>query len=309
MKFTGLHHITMITGDAQDNVDFYGDAPGPPPRQEDRQLRPARGLPPLLRRRAGRARLDPHLVRVPRRAAGPRRHRRRSTRSSSASPTRPRSTSGSSASRARRARGDGACASPTTTGSQLELVVADLGNAPLRAEHPEIPAEHAIVGLEGARAYGAFARRRGALLTDVARLHLRGRRRVPCSTAPSATSAGPTTRRRRAAAAGRGQRPPHRVGLAATRTTSRWQERIARRPAATSPTSATATTSSRSTSASRAASCSRSRRCAPASPSTRTRSTSARRCACRSSTSTCARSSSGRCAPWTTRARAGVEAA
>src|ERR1700754_2483475 len=26
MKFTGLHHITMITGDAQETARFYGDA-------------------------------------------------------------------------------------------------------------------------------------------------------------------------------------------------------------------------------------------------------------------------------------------
>jgi glyoxalase family protein len=38
-------------------------------------------------------------------------------------------------------------------GLHLELVVADDGNPPLRAEHPEIPAEHAILGVEGARAY------------------------------------------------------------------------------------------------------------------------------------------------------------
>src|SRR3954465_5273792 len=28
MKFTGLHHITMITGDAQQNAAFYGDLLG-----------------------------------------------------------------------------------------------------------------------------------------------------------------------------------------------------------------------------------------------------------------------------------------
>ena len=28
MKFTGLHHITMITGDAQANARFYGDLLG-----------------------------------------------------------------------------------------------------------------------------------------------------------------------------------------------------------------------------------------------------------------------------------------
>jgi glyoxalase family protein len=38
-------------------------------------------------------------------------------------------------------------------GLRFELVVADDGNPPLRAEHAEVPAEHAILGVEGARAY------------------------------------------------------------------------------------------------------------------------------------------------------------
>lgn len=38
-------------------------------------------------------------------------------------------------------------------GLGLELVVADGDNPPLRAGHPEVPAEHAITGVEGARAY------------------------------------------------------------------------------------------------------------------------------------------------------------
>jgi glyoxalase family protein len=33
-------------------------------------------------------------------------------------------------------------------------VVAEDGNPPLRAAHPDIPEEHAITGVEGARAYG-----------------------------------------------------------------------------------------------------------------------------------------------------------
>jgi glyoxalase family protein len=49
----------------------------------------------------------------------------------------------------------------------LELVVADAANAPLRAEHPEIPAEHAIAGLEGARAYSAYAPVEESVLTSV----------------------------------------------------------------------------------------------------------------------------------------------
>jgi glyoxalase family protein len=39
-------------------------------------------------------------------------------------------------------------------GLHLELVVHDIGAA-LKAEHPAVPAEHAIAGVEGARAYSA----------------------------------------------------------------------------------------------------------------------------------------------------------
>ena len=49
-------------------------------------------------------------------------------------------------------------------GLALELVPGV--NPPLRAVHPEIPAEHAITGLEGARAYGGFANVEERLLTD-----------------------------------------------------------------------------------------------------------------------------------------------
>ena len=38
-------------------------------------------------------------------------------------------------------------------GLMLELVIADQANPPLRARHPEVPAEHALLGVEGARAY------------------------------------------------------------------------------------------------------------------------------------------------------------
>ncbi|HEY2478595.1 MAG TPA: VOC family protein [Solirubrobacterales bacterium] len=54
-------------------------------------------------------------------------------------------------------------------GLDFALVVADGSNPPLRAAHPEIPAEHAIAGIEGARAYarGAGGRARQALLDEV----------------------------------------------------------------------------------------------------------------------------------------------
>jgi glyoxalase family protein len=50
-------------------------------------------------------------------------------------------------------RGERTLAFADYDGLRYELVVADDGNPPLRAQHPEIPAEHAILGVEGARAY------------------------------------------------------------------------------------------------------------------------------------------------------------
>jgi glyoxalase family protein len=52
-------------------------------------------------------------------------------------------------------RGDRSLAFADYDGLRLELVVAEDDNPPLRAEHPEVPAKHAIVGVEGARAYSA----------------------------------------------------------------------------------------------------------------------------------------------------------
>jgi glyoxalase family protein len=56
-------------------------------------------------------------------------------------------------------------------GLDFALVVADRANEPLRAEHPEISAQHAITGIEGARAFGLGGDgvARGALLTDTLR--------------------------------------------------------------------------------------------------------------------------------------------
>jgi glyoxalase family protein len=52
-------------------------------------------------------------------------------------------------------------------GLAYELVVSDDGNPPLRAEHPGIPAEHAVTGVEGARAYTAHPLEEDRILRDV----------------------------------------------------------------------------------------------------------------------------------------------
>jgi glyoxalase family protein len=54
-------------------------------------------------------------------------------------------------------RGGASLAFADYDGLGFELVVADAANPPLRAEHPEIPVEHAILGVEGARAYAGRA--------------------------------------------------------------------------------------------------------------------------------------------------------
>lgn len=52
-------------------------------------------------------------------------------------------------------------------GLDHELVVSTSGDAPLAAEHPEIPAEHALQGFEGVRAYAIDPARSGALLERI----------------------------------------------------------------------------------------------------------------------------------------------
>jgi glyoxalase family protein len=52
-------------------------------------------------------------------------------------------------------------------GLDHELVVNATGDAPLAAEHPEIPQAHALQGFEGVRAYATDPARSGALLEQV----------------------------------------------------------------------------------------------------------------------------------------------
>jgi len=81
--------------------------------------------------------------------------------------------------------GGGGVAFADPEGLRHELVVSAGGDAPLTAEHPEIPPEHALQGFEGVRAYASDPSRSGALLERVlgavragdARWELRGEAR------------------------------------------------------------------------------------------------------------------------------------
>src|SRR4051812_35076272 len=157
MKLEGMHHITMITGDAPKNVEFYADVLGlrlvkktvnfdAPEAYHlyfgDEQgsagsiltwfefagARPGRpGVAMIHTIRLGvasEASLDFWAERLPSRGYD----------------------SG---------RGPRSLSFAGYGGLGFELGVAGDGIPPLRAEHPEVPAEHAILGVEGARAYNA----------------------------------------------------------------------------------------------------------------------------------------------------------
>ena len=171
MQLEGLHHVTMITADAQRTVDFYagllglrlvkktvnfdqpdayhlylGDEQGSPGSIltwfEFPGAAPGRagaGMIHLLQLGVGsEAALDFWAQRL--------------------------QEAGHAVQRGERSLGFAA-----PDGLAFELVVAGDGTPPLRAEHPDIPAEHAITGVEGARAYGRATgdAADAGLLTDV----------------------------------------------------------------------------------------------------------------------------------------------
>jgi glyoxalase family protein len=65
------------------------------------------------------------------------------------------------------ARDDGSLAFEDPEGLRHRLVVSAAGDEPLMAEHHEVPAEHALQGLDAVRAYGADPAASRALLEEV----------------------------------------------------------------------------------------------------------------------------------------------
>src|SRR4051812_6380015 len=149
MELQGLHHITMITGDARKNVEFYADTLGlrlvkktvnfdSPDAYHlyfgDEQGTPGTILtwfefPGARRGRAGNGMI--HTIQL-------------GVASDEALDFWAERLNVERANPLRFADYDGL---------QYELLVSD--GEPHRAQHPEIPAEFAITGIVGARAYGA----------------------------------------------------------------------------------------------------------------------------------------------------------
>ncbi len=169
MQLDGMHHITMITGDAPRNVDFYADLLGlrmvkktvnfDAPEAYHLYFGDEQGSPGSILTwfefagvqpgRAGAGMVHTIQLGVPHEESLGFWQQRLGERGYA--------TERSSAS----------LSFADYEGLGLELVVARPQNPPLQASHPEIPAEHALTGVEGARAYiGRPAEADRELLTE-----------------------------------------------------------------------------------------------------------------------------------------------
>jgi glyoxalase family protein len=155
MKLEGMHHITMITGDARKNVEFYADVLGlrlvkktvnfDAPEAYHLYFGDDQGSPGSIltwfefagarEGRAGAGMIHTIQLGVASEAALDFWADRLSSKGYESERT------------------EHGLAFEDYDGLRFELVIADDGNPPLRAWHPEVPAEHAILGVEGARAY------------------------------------------------------------------------------------------------------------------------------------------------------------
>ena len=170
MKLQGMHHLTMITADAQANVDFYADVLG---------LRFVKktvnfDAPEAYHLYFGDEVGSPGSILTWFEFAGARRGRAgagmiHTLQLGVESPQALDFWAGRLTAKGYESErlSERSLRFEDPDGLALELVVAAEGNKPLRATHPEVPAEHAITGVEGARAYaGADLDADAALLTE-----------------------------------------------------------------------------------------------------------------------------------------------
>jgi glyoxalase family protein len=168
MKLNGIHHITAITGDAQRNVDFYVGVMGlrlvkKSVNQDDptvyhlfygdEHAKPGLDLtffeyPGAAPGRAGEGMVHRVVWRVGSPAALDFWSERLSA-------------NGTDSER----EGDTLVFSDPE-GLEHQLLVADVPDEPLIAEHPEVPAEHALQGFHAARAYASDPERSRELLAE-----------------------------------------------------------------------------------------------------------------------------------------------
>jgi glyoxalase family protein len=168
MQLEGLHHVTMITGGAQRNVDFYAGLLGlrlvkktvnfDAPEAYHLYFGDERGTPgsiltwfvfPGARRgRAGAGMI--HTIELGVGSPEALEFWARRLRAAGYDAQ----------------RGEGSLGFHDYDGLHLELVLAADREPPLAAHDPQIPSEHALVGVEGARAFAADSEVPEPLLTD-----------------------------------------------------------------------------------------------------------------------------------------------
>jgi glyoxalase family protein len=168
MKLNGIHHITAITGDAQRNVDFYAGVMGlrlvkKSVNQDDptvyhlfygdEHAKPGLDLtffeyPGAAPGRAGEGMVHRVVWRVGSPAALDFWSERLADNGIEAS------------------RDGDTLRFADPEGLEHELLVADVSDEPLIAEHPEVPAEHALQGFHAVRAYSSDPERSRELLEE-----------------------------------------------------------------------------------------------------------------------------------------------
>jgi glyoxalase family protein len=168
MDLDGIHHVTCITGDAPRNVDFYTRVLGlrmvkKTVNQDDPTVyhlfyadeagTPGSDItffeyPSVRRGRAGAGMIHTIDWRVGSEAALDFWQERLRAEADAV------------------VREEGAVAFEDPEGLRQRLVVSAVGDAPLIAEHPEVPAEHALQGFDAVRAYTADPESSQALLEE-----------------------------------------------------------------------------------------------------------------------------------------------
>ena len=226
MQLEGIHHITAITGDAPRNVDFYTRVLGlrlaaKTVNQDDptvyhlfyadEQGRPGSELtffeyPGVIPGRAGAGMVHRIVWRVAFEDAVAFWDERLSGEGIETQ------------------REDGRLVFADFEGLAHELAVDTSGDVPLAAEHPEVPAEFALIGFDGVRAYSDRPADSGTLIEGHSAV-------PPPATTPgscAASAVGPHRLRPgpgRARTPERWHRPPHRVGPTAAEHQA-WQDHL-----------------------------------------------------------------------------------
>ena len=169
MRLDGIHHITCITGDAPGNVSFYAGTLGlrlvkKTVNQDDptvyhlfyadEQGSPGADItffeyPGARRGRAGDGMVHTVTWRVASEAALDFWERRLAEEDVAST------------------RSDGSLTFADPEGLRLELVVRETPDAPLVADHPEVPADMALQGFDGIRAFASAPERSRAVLGSV----------------------------------------------------------------------------------------------------------------------------------------------